>query len=416
LYCRLIYPINFDSLKKYPVFIYVYGGPHSQMVTNGWLSGGWFLHYMAQKGYIVFTLDNRGTNYRGFEFESCIHRHLGDFEVEDQMCGVDYLKSLKYVDTERLSIDGWSYGGFMTLSMFLRNPGVFNRASCGGPVIDWKYYEVMYGERYMDKPQDNKEGYEKSSLLNYVDSIEGKILIFHGAMDPTVVWQNSLQFIEKSIKDVIDRAVKKACETQELNITVMPDYIIEVPREKTNGDFATNIAMLLPKQAKMPPRKIAEILTSHMDTADTYIEKVETAGPGFINFYLNNKWLINVIPVIEKEAENYGRCNKGQGKKILEILARIEGTQQAEPFLELASRVKARLPWGATVILIVPRDSRELITFSQVLIESGFKVVIITTEGTRYREYLGRSSTSSLLVYQVREEDEISALERKREA
>ncbi|HHU68816.1 MAG TPA: arginine--tRNA ligase [Thermoanaerobacterales bacterium] len=122
--------------------------------------------------------------------------------------------------------------------------------------------------------------------------------------------------IEKSIKDVIDRAVKKACETQELNITVMPDYIIEVPREKTNGDFATNIAMLLPKQAKMPPRKIAEILTSHMDTADTYIEKVETAGPGFINFYLNNKWLINVIPVIEKEAENYGRCNKGQGKKI----------------------------------------------------------------------------------------------------
>ncbi len=107
---------------------------------------------------------------------------------------------------------------------------------------------------------------------------------------------------------------------------------------------------------------------------------------------------------------------KGQGKKILEILARIEGTQQAEPFLELASRVKARLPWGATVILIVPRDSRELITFSQVLIESGFKVVIITTEGTRYREYLGRSSTSSLLVYQVREEDEISALERKREA
>lgn len=200
LYCRLIYPINFDSLKKYPVFIYVYGGPHSQMVTNGWLSGGWFLHYMAQKGYIVFTLDNRGTNYRGFEFESCIHRHLGDFEVEDQMCGVDYLKSLKYVDTERLSIDGWSYGGFMTLSMFLRNPGVFNRASCGGPVIDWKYYEVMYGERYMDTPQDNKEGYEKSSLLNYVDSIEGKILIFHGAMDPTVVWQNSLQFIEKSIK------------------------------------------------------------------------------------------------------------------------------------------------------------------------------------------------------------------------
>ncbi len=200
LYCRQIFPIGFDSLKKYPVFIYVYGGPHSQMVTNSWLSGGWFLHYMAQKGYIVFTLDNRGTNYRGFEFESCIHRHLGDFEVEDQMCGVSYLKTLKYVDKERLSIDGWSYGGFMTLSMFLRNPGIFNRASCGGPVIDWKYYEVMYGERYMGTPKNNEEGYKKSSLLNYVNNIEGKLLIFHGAMDPTVLWQNTLQFIEKSIK------------------------------------------------------------------------------------------------------------------------------------------------------------------------------------------------------------------------
>lgn len=200
LYCRLIQPIHFDSTKTYPVFIYVYGGPHSQMVTNSWLSGGWFLHYMAQKGYLVFTLDNRGTNYRGFEFESTIHRRLGTLEVEDQMCGVNYLKSLSYVDTNRLSIDGWSYGGFMTISMFSKHPGVFNRASCGGPVIDWKYYEVMYGERYMDTPQDNPEGYENASLLNYVDNLEGKLLIFQGAMDPTVVWQNTLQFIEKSIK------------------------------------------------------------------------------------------------------------------------------------------------------------------------------------------------------------------------
>jgi len=200
LYCRMILPIHFDSTKTYPVFIYVYGGPHSQMVTNSWLSGGWFLHYMAQKGYVVFTLDNRGTNYRGFEFESCIHRHLGDLEVEDQMCGVAYLKTLSYVDTQHLSIDGWSYGGFMTISMFLKHPGVFNRASCGGPVIDWKYYEVMYGERYMDTPQNNAEGYEKASLLNYIDTMEGKLLIFHGALDPTVVWQNTLQFIDKSIK------------------------------------------------------------------------------------------------------------------------------------------------------------------------------------------------------------------------
>ena len=199
LYCRLIYPPMFDSTKKYPVFYYVYGGPHSQLVTNNWLSGGWFLQYMAQKGYLVFTMDNRGTNYRGFEFESCIHRHLGDYEVEDQMCGVNYLRSLPYADTSRFSIDGWSYGGFMTLSLFTRYPGIFKKATAGGPVIDWKYYEVMYGERYMDMPQENPEGYEKASLLNRVDSIQGKLLIFHGAQDATVVWQHTLQFITQCI-------------------------------------------------------------------------------------------------------------------------------------------------------------------------------------------------------------------------
>lgn len=199
LYCRMIMPIHFDSTKKYPVFVYVYGGPHSQLVTNNWLSGGWFLHYMAQKGYIVFTLDNRGTNHRGFEFESCIHRHLGDFEVEDQLCGVNYLRSLPYADTSRFSVDGWSYGGFMTLSLFTRCPGLFKKATAGGPVIDWKYYEVMYGERYMDMPQENPEGYERASLLNKVDSIQGKLLIFHGAQDGTVVWQHTLQFINQCI-------------------------------------------------------------------------------------------------------------------------------------------------------------------------------------------------------------------------
>ena len=199
LYCRMILPPLFDSTQKYPVFYYVYGGPHSQLVTNNWLSGGWFLQYMAQKGYIVFTLDNRGTINRGFEFESCIHRHLGDFEVEDQMCGVNYLRSLPYADTSRFSIDGWSYGGFMTLSLFTRYPGVFKRATAGGPVIDWKFYEVMYGERYMDMPQENPDGYEKASLLNRIDSIQGKLLIFHGAQDATVVWQHTLQFITKCI-------------------------------------------------------------------------------------------------------------------------------------------------------------------------------------------------------------------------
>ncbi len=199
LYCRMILPVHFDSTRKYPVFYYVYGGPHSQLVTDSWLSGGWFLQYMAQKGYIVFTLDNRGTSNRGFEFESCIHRHLGDYEVEDQMCGVNYLRSLSYVDTSRMSVDGWSYGGFMTLSLFTRHPGVFKKATAGGPVIDWKYYEVMYGERYMDMPQENAEGYENASLLNRVDSIQGDLLIFHGAQDGTVVWQHTLQFITKCI-------------------------------------------------------------------------------------------------------------------------------------------------------------------------------------------------------------------------
>jgi dipeptidyl-peptidase-4 len=200
LYYRLIKPIDFDANKKYPVCVYVYGGPHSQLVTNSWLSGGHFLHYMAQKGYVVFTLDNRGTANRGFEFESTIHRRLGTVEVEDQMVGVNYLKSLPYVDTNRFSVDGWSYGGFMTLTLKLQHPEVFKVATAGGPVIDWKYYEIMYGERYMDTPEENPEGYKNNSLLNQVENIDGHILIIHGAIDPTVVWQNSLQFINEAIK------------------------------------------------------------------------------------------------------------------------------------------------------------------------------------------------------------------------
>jgi dipeptidyl-peptidase-4 len=116
------------------------------------------------------------------------------------MIGVNYLKSLPYVDAARIGIDGWSYGGFMTLTLTLRNPGVFKVATCGGPVIDWKYYEVMYGERYMDTPEQNPEGYKNACLLNYVDQLQGKLLVIHGAQDNTVVWQNSLQFIQTCIK------------------------------------------------------------------------------------------------------------------------------------------------------------------------------------------------------------------------
>ncbi|MGA1977024.1 MAG: DPP IV N-terminal domain-containing protein [Bacteroidales bacterium] len=201
LYCRLIKPVDFDPAKKYPVFVYVYGGPHAQMINKSWTGGaGFFLNYMAQQGYVVFTLDNRGSSNRGFEFESIIHRQLGEKEMADQMTGVRYLKSLGYVDSARIGVNGWSYGGFMTISLMLRNPGVFKVACAGGPVIDWKWYEVMYGERYMDTPMENPEGYKKASLLNYIDNLKGKLLIIHGTNDKTVVWQNSLAFIDECIK------------------------------------------------------------------------------------------------------------------------------------------------------------------------------------------------------------------------
>ena len=202
LYGRLIKPVGFDPAKKYPMLVYVYGGPHSQLVTDTWLAGaGMFLNYMASRGYLVWTLDNRGTSNRGADFEQAIHRRLGDLESEDQMVGVDYLKSLPFVDAARIGVDGWSYGGFMTLTLKLRYPDMFKVATCGGPVIDWKYYEIMYGERYMDTPDQNPEGYKKACLLNYVDKLKGKVLIIHGGQDGIVVWQNSLQFIQKCIQE-----------------------------------------------------------------------------------------------------------------------------------------------------------------------------------------------------------------------
>jgi len=202
LYCRLIKPIDFDSTASYPVIVYVYGGPHAQLITDSWLGGaGLFLNYLAEQGYVVFTLDNRGSANRGRDFEQVIHRNVGLHEVEDQMVGVDYLKSLPYVDSTKIGVDGWSYGGFMTISMMLDNPGIFKVGVAGGPVIDWSYYEVMYGERYMDTPQENPDGYKNSNLLNKVDKLEGKLLIIHGTKDPTVVWQNSLQFIKHAIDE-----------------------------------------------------------------------------------------------------------------------------------------------------------------------------------------------------------------------
>lgn len=201
LYCRMFKPVNFDSTKKYPVIVYLYNGPHSQMVTNTWMAGGelWY-QYMAQKGFIVFTLDGRGTNYRGKAFEQAIHRQVGTKEMEDQISGINYLKSLPYVDATRLGVHGWSYGGFMTTSLMTRYPGTFKVGAAGGPVIDWSYYEIMYGERYNDSPQENKEGYDKNNLLNHVGNLKGKLLMIHGAQDPVVVWQHSIMYQKKAVE------------------------------------------------------------------------------------------------------------------------------------------------------------------------------------------------------------------------
>lgn len=202
LFCRMITPPNFDDKKKYPVVIYVYGGPHVQLVNNSWLGGSnLWMQLMAQKGYIVFTMDSRGSADRGRAFEQAIFRQTGTPEVADQMKGVEYLKSLPYVDASRIGVHGWSYGGFMTTSLTLKHPGVFKVAVAGGPVIDWKWYEIMYTERYMDTPQENPEGYAQASLLNKVKNLKGKLLMIHGTVDDVVVWQHSLSFIKQAVGD-----------------------------------------------------------------------------------------------------------------------------------------------------------------------------------------------------------------------
>ena len=202
LYYRLITPPNMEKGKKYPTLVYVYGGPHSQLVTDSWLAGGnLYFMFLAQQGYVVFTVDNRGTDNRGFEFESCTHRRLGEIEMADQMEGVKFLQSLPYVDKDRMGVEGWSFGGFMTITMKLAHPEVFKVGCAGGPVIDWKWYEIMYGERYMDTPQENPEGYEATSLLNKAKNLQGRLLVIQGAEDNTVVPQHSTEFIERCINN-----------------------------------------------------------------------------------------------------------------------------------------------------------------------------------------------------------------------
>ena len=201
LYYRMVKPADFSPEKKYPTVVYVYGGPHANNIQASWhwYSRTWET-YMAQKGYIIFILDNRGSQYRGRDFEQVTFHQLGQNEMLDQMKGVDYLKSLPYIDMNRLGVHGWSYGGFMTISLMTNYPDVFKVGVAGGPVIDWKWYEVMYGERYMGTPQNNPEGYEKTSLINQAKKLKGKLQIITGYNDKTVVPQHCLSFLDACIK------------------------------------------------------------------------------------------------------------------------------------------------------------------------------------------------------------------------
>ena len=199
-YYRLIKPKDFDPDKKYPVILYVYGGPHSQMVKNTFMAElrRWEM-YMAQRGYLVYVQDNRGTQNRGAEFEKAIYGQCGQAEMADQMEGIKMLMELPYVDKDRIGVHGWSYGGFMTISLMTNYPEIFKVGVAGGPVIDWKWYEVMYGERYMGHPDTNPEGYAKTSLINKAGDLKGKLLICQGAIDPVVLWQHSLSFVRACV-------------------------------------------------------------------------------------------------------------------------------------------------------------------------------------------------------------------------
>ena len=199
---RLLLPPDFDSSKKYPVILYVYGGPHSQLVKDSWLGSisMWEL-LMAQRGHIVYIQDGRGTSNRGAEFEKAIHKRCGQNEMADQMVGINMLKSLPFVDSGRIGVHGWSYGGFMTISLMTHYPETFKVGVAGGPVIDWKWYEIMYGERYMETEDTNPEGFKETSLIENASNLKGKLLICQGAIDNTVVWEHSLSFVQKCIEN-----------------------------------------------------------------------------------------------------------------------------------------------------------------------------------------------------------------------
>ncbi|MCG9963174.1 S9 family peptidase [Shewanella cutis] len=200
LQTRLFKPVPFDANKKYPVVVRVYGGPHAQLVTNSWSEQDYFTQYLVQQGYVVFQLDNRGSAHRGTQFEQVIYRHLGEAEVNDQKVGVDYLRSLPFVDSNNVAIYGHSYGGYMALMSLFKAPDYFKAAISGAPVTDWRLYDTHYTERYLAHPASNEQGYEASSVFPYVKNYQSGLLMYHGMADDNVLFENSTR-VYKALQD-----------------------------------------------------------------------------------------------------------------------------------------------------------------------------------------------------------------------
>ena len=194
LYYRMLKPAGFDPGKRYPVIVYVYGGPMGQNVTNTWAAN--FNEILARNGFIVFTVDNRGTGFRGTAFDAPLYRRMGDVEVRDQMVGVDYLKTLDFVDAEKIGIWGWSYGGYMTLMSLFTRPEVFAAGVSGAPVTDWTLYDTHYTERYLGTPQENPDGYEDSGVFPYAKDLDSPLLLIHGMADDNVLFTNSTKLMK----------------------------------------------------------------------------------------------------------------------------------------------------------------------------------------------------------------------------
>jgi dipeptidyl-peptidase-4 len=200
LHGALLKPAGFDPARRYPVIVSVYGGPHAQTVTNAWGLASPFEHLLASHGFLVWSLDNRGSAGRGTAFESAIHRDLGRVELEDQLQGVAWLRAQPFVDASRIGITGWSYGGYMTLYAVTNAPGVFRAAVAGAPVTDWKHYDSIYTERYMGTPEGNPKGYETSSPLRRAGQLDSDLLLVHGSADDNVHLANTLAFVSELIK------------------------------------------------------------------------------------------------------------------------------------------------------------------------------------------------------------------------